>query len=118
YSKYNNRAYLVVADSGLIADSIANCEFGPIKDGKVDFAYIDARHEYEYVKSDMNAWWDLISDDGILAGHDYDSMHPGVMQAVDEFEKSRRVQVYYTPDHPNSWYIYKNGLKTFEKPRF
>lgn len=39
----------------------------------LDFAYIDARHDYCGVLEDMNAYYPLIRQGGILAGHDYNS---------------------------------------------
>ena len=37
----------------------------------LDFAYIDARHDYCGVKEDLEAYWPLIKPGGIMAGHDY-----------------------------------------------
>ena len=37
----------------------------------LDFAYIDARHDYCGVKDDLEAYWPLIKPGGIMAGHDY-----------------------------------------------
>ena len=50
----------------------------------LDFIFIDAAHDYENVKKDINAWYPKLKKNGIIAGHDYDS-HPGTKQAVDEF---------------------------------
>lgn len=36
-----------------------------------DFVYVDARHDYKGVLVDLQAWWPLIRDGGIMAGHDY-----------------------------------------------
>ena len=33
--------------------------------------FIDARHSYDAVLEDLNAWWPKIRPGGILAGHDY-----------------------------------------------
>ena len=54
-------------------------------DKSIDFAFIDADHDYENVKADLIAWWPKIKPGGILAGHDYCSGWAGVSQAVDEF---------------------------------
>ncbi len=56
----------------------------------MDFVYIDARHDYESVLEDLNAWFDKVKPGGIFAGHDYvDGMLAqgdfGVKSAVDEF---------------------------------
>jgi Predicted O-methyltransferase len=37
----------------------------------LDFAYIDARHDYCGVMDDLKAYWPLIKPGGIMAGHDY-----------------------------------------------
>lgn len=56
---------------------------------KIDFAFIDANHMYEQVREDIDAWWPLIRQNGILAGHDYNGRGDrvlgwGVKRAVDE----------------------------------
>jgi predicted O-methyltransferase YrrM len=54
-------------------------------DGSLDFAYIDAAHEYDAVYADIRAWWPKIKQGGVMAGHDYSRRGPGVIKAVDEF---------------------------------
>jgi len=56
------------------------------KDNSLDFVFIDAAHDYESVKKDINAWYPKIKESGIIAGHDY-GWSPTVRQAVDEFFK-------------------------------
>src|SRR3954463_11686310 len=51
--------------------------------GPFDMAYIDGDHDYEPVKADIRAVYELVAPYGWLAGHDYGSC-PGVQQAVDE----------------------------------
>lgn len=102
-------ASLMRASGATIADAIASGDLGHIKERKVDFVYIDAGHEYEDAKMDIATWWPLVSDRGILAGHDYDKTHPGVQQAVQEFAEQYDLSVYLTREHPNSWYCYKSG---------
>lgn len=51
----------------------------------VDIVYIDGCHQYEYVKRDILNYSKIVKVGGFVAGHDYCSQHPGVMQAVDEF---------------------------------
>lgn len=54
------------------------------EDDSIDFCFIDASHEYEDVKADIEAWLPKIKSGGILAGHDYDIVWQGVIKAVDE----------------------------------
>ncbi|MGH7120211.1 MAG: class I SAM-dependent methyltransferase [Acetobacteraceae bacterium] len=51
---------------------------------RFDIVYLDAAHEYEPVKRDLNAYYGLLERDGLLIGDDYLSWD-GVTKAVDEF---------------------------------
>jgi hypothetical protein len=72
-----------------------------VPDHSLDFAYIDARHDYESVKEDIAAWSAKVRPGGILAGHDYvDGDFPEgefyVKSAVDEFFGERGIHVHGT----------------------
>lgn len=73
----------------------------------IPFVYIDGAHDCNSVSADIAAWWDRLATGGVLAGHDYDPSHPGVMDAVDRF--ARNMTVYHTHEttEPPSWYIFK-----------
>jgi hypothetical protein len=71
------------------------------EDHSFDFVYIDARHDYDSVLEDLEAWCAKVRPGGILAGHDYvDGDLPegdfGVKSAVDEFFGARRIPVHGT----------------------
>jgi hypothetical protein len=58
-------------------------------DGRFDFVFVDGDHTYNSVKADIEAWWPLVNNGGLLCGHDID--HPrdrrglwGVRRAVEE----------------------------------
>lgn len=56
-----------------------------IADGSVDFVYIDANHEYDFIKSDIQMWLPKVKKGGILSGHDFIQMDRiGVIRAVRE----------------------------------
>lgn len=103
-------ASLMRAAGGEIASAISSGQLGHIKERVVDFVYIDAGHTYEDARNDITTWWPLISDRGILAGHDFDDTHPGVQQAVREFATAAGRTIYLTSEHPNSWYCYKSAI--------
>jgi glycosyltransferase involved in cell wall biosynthesis len=54
-------------------------------DDSIDFAFIDAAHDYHNVRTDLQAWWPKVRPGGMLAGHDYTNSHPDVICAVDAF---------------------------------
>ena len=54
------------------------------KDRSIDFVFIDAAHDYENVKADLNAWYPKVKLGGFIGGHDYPG-YDGVVKAVNEF---------------------------------
>lgn len=58
-----------------------------------DIIYIDASHDYESVKKDINCWYSKLKDGGIICGDDYIDGWPGVIQAVDEFFKDKEINL-------------------------
>ena len=74
----------------------------------IDFLYIDANHQYEHVRRDIEWFWPHIAKNGVLAGHDYDLTLEGVVRAVNEFAERLAVNVYLTHEPRfTSWYISK-----------
>ena len=53
-------------------------------DNSLDLVYVDADHEYESVKEDINNWLPKIKKGGFIAGHDFYGVNNGVEQAVIE----------------------------------
>jgi predicted O-methyltransferase YrrM len=51
---------------------------------KISVLHIDAGHEYEEVKTDIDHWIPLVDHDGIVIFDDYDSTHPDVKKAIHE----------------------------------
>jgi hypothetical protein len=50
------------------------------KDQSLDFVFIDANHEYEYVYEDIKKWLPKVKYGGVLAGHDIS--YPPIFQAL------------------------------------
>mmetsp|Transcript_140938 Transcript_140938/g.450669 ORF Transcript_140938/g.450669 Transcript_140938/m.450669 type:complete len:374 (-) Transcript_140938:63-1184(-) len=57
------RAEIVASDSVAAASRIADAE--------LDFVYLDARHDFAGVVTDIRAWWPKVRVGGIFAGHDF-----------------------------------------------
>ncbi len=49
-----------------------------------DSIFIDANHHYAECKADIEAWRLFIKPGGIISGHNYWAIDPGVMEAVNE----------------------------------
>lgn len=106
-------AKIVRGASVEVAASIAAITESKFYSEKFGFVYLDGAHDKPSVAMDIEAWWPLVADNGILAGHDWEMKsgdHPGVKEAVLEFAESHDLIVYLTHDDPKSWYVYKSGL--------
>lgn len=53
-------------------------------DGYFDWIYIDALHNYESVKADLNAWYPKLRKGGLLSGDDYGT---NIKPLADRWEK-------------------------------
>jgi len=52
----------------------------------LDFVFIDARHRYEDLYTDIFLWKEVIKKGGMISGHDYGhESYPGIKQAVDQW---------------------------------
>lgn len=71
-----------------------------VADESIDFVFIDAIHDYEHVKEDIQAWLPKVKKGGLLAGDDYKTRFPGLCQSVDELLPHRTIDGVV-------WYIKK-----------
>ncbi len=113
FERYARFAKLVRDTSANVASVLQTVDVGGAYNQHYDFVYIDAGHKYDQVIDDMRAWWPIVSEFGIMAGHDFREErgdHSEVYSAVMDFAHARSLTVYFTPDNPQSWYIYKNGM--------
>lgn len=72
---------------------------GKVEEHSLDLVFLDARHDYEAVWSDMVAWHRKVRRGGIMSGHDFSWMFPTVAMAVYKasFSTPERV-VHLAPD--------------------
>lgn len=75
------------------------------EDGYFDFIYIDAAHDYDSVKKDVEIWWPKLKEGGIFSGHDYfpdtriwRGKKCGVWEAVNEFAEKMGTEVHHMTD--------------------
>jgi len=81
-------------------------------DGSLDFVYIDANHDYEHCKEDLEAWAKKVKSGGLVMGHDYvknEKQNVGVIKAVDEWVKKYNISpLFIWADSTPSWmYVQK-----------
>ena len=80
-------------------------------DNDFDFIYIDASHEYEDVKRDIQQYYSKLKHGCIMSGNDYyyenEGIHIGVKQAVDEIFGEENVMRFID----SSWFAVKPKLK-------
>lgn len=91
-----------------------------IPDVSASIVYIDGNHGYENVWADLVAWWPKVKVGGILAGHDYDPGHEGVMRAVDQWSAglaSSPETIWLTRDYVPSWFMFKDRPDYDDSPR-
>jgi len=53
--------------------------------GKVDFALVDATHDYRSVSGELSLLWTRLPASGYILCHDYSAKYDGVRVAVDQF---------------------------------
>lgn len=87
-----------------------------IEEEAFDAVYLDAAHDVGSVTQDLAAWWPLVKDGGLFAGHDYlqgtrAEGYPadfGVKEAVDAFVHARQLDLQVTSeDQFPTWWIHK-----------
>ena len=91
-----------------------------VPDNSLDFVFIDAAHDYENVRKDIEAWYPKVKSGGIVSGHDYFKGHSiqnvQVIQAVDDFVTKHNLKLEltdwdkrnpYKDDRQPCWYFTK-----------
>jgi len=82
-------------------------------DETLDFVFIDANHDYIYVKEDIKEWSKKVKKGGIVAGHDYvNGLHGqiyGVKQAVNEWVAKNKIDPLFLlkKDGCPTWFYIK-----------
>lgn len=81
-------------------------------DESIDFVYVDALHDYDSVKADINAFYPKVKKGGIIAGHDYHlGDWPGVYHAVNEFVSKNNLEMNLTGIDSPDYEIEHDGQK-------
>src|SRR3989344_3021558 len=116
---YNKKDNLIVAEVGVwkgdttkhiikilpIKKNYAKDAVKDIKE-KLDFIYIDADHDYEPVKKDIELYYKLLHKGGVLSGDDIQNrkIPNGVGKALAEFAVKNNLDFFI---EGNNWWIIK-----------
>lgn len=65
---------------------------------EVNVIFIDGDHTYEGCKADIDNWYPQMAKGGVMLFHDADATSPGVVQAIEEFAKNNKLEVWYSPN--------------------
>lgn len=88
---------------------------------KLDFVFIDADHTYEGCKEDIEAWWFIVEQGGMLCGHDFNNQPDkegekwGVKKAVEEFVEKHKDEIelqdgkLFSLGMDYTWFVTKKG---------
>lgn len=76
-----------------------------VPDESLDFVFLDANHEYEYVLEDIIEWTKKVKVGGIVAGHDYK------VDPVRNYGVIEAIQKYTSDNHIAPWFILHAGGK-------
>lgn len=67
-----------------------------VKDGSLDFVYIDAMHDFDNVMTDIITWVPKVKKEGIISGHDYFKFYQsGVIEAVKAYTIAHNIQNWH-----------------------
>lgn len=96
----------------LIIKGKSNEIVGRFADKSLDFVYIDANHQYEYVRNDIELWTKKVKTNGYVCGHDYFDKFPGVIKATNEFVKKYNYKLFNKTNKPISadWWFKKEEI--------
>ncbi|SRR5260221_6576562 len=74
-----------------------------IKNGSLDFIYIDGDHRFPFIAEDLYEWYWKVKKGGVIAGHDYFCTDPWATNVlcqvgvvVDAFVKAYKIENFYT----------------------
>jgi len=75
----------------------------------LDFVYIDANHQFDFVMQDIFEWSKRVKKGGLVAGHDYIRTKGfGVIEAVNAYTQAHGINEFFLTSEPySSWFFCK-----------
>ena len=83
-----------------------------LKGMQLDFVYLDGNHHNPQITRDLNNYWSIVKEGGILCGHDYYNLDTPtyrceVKDAVDKFLTTIEYKEFFVTTECTSWWIVK-----------
>lgn len=78
------------------------------EDGFFDFIYVDDNHSRKHVKQSGESWYPKVKDGGVFGGHDFNSQHASVIEAVLDFIDEYNLQLCGFDDE--DWWVKKTKI--------
>jgi hypothetical protein len=72
---------------------------------RAEMIYIDASHEEDDVYKDLSNYYELLENNGIMFGDDYQRSWPGVINSVNRFSKEKNIELEIID---NNFWVLKN----------
>lgn len=83
-----------------------------VRDGSLDFVYIDGNHGFDFVIQDLIVWSAKVKSDGIIAGHDYYRFRwAGVVDAVDAYTRAHQIHEWFVDDMREASFFWANDWR-------
>lgn len=74
-----------------------------VREGTLDFAYIDGHHGFDWVMQDLIEWSKRVRNGGIIAGDDYYHFdYAGVIDAVNAYTAHHKINPWFLIQAPRS----------------
>lgn len=102
--------------SGYPCEIIKKTSMDAVKDfspNSLDFVYIDANHDFDYVLEDITEWAKIVRPGGIVSGHDYvaqnysHTIKYGVIDATNNYIKAHHIHPLFVfgDERSASWFF-------------
>ena len=89
-----------------------------VPDESLDFVYIDANHEFDYVMRDIIEWSKKVKIGGVVAGHDYYRFrNAGVVAAVDVYTRMHGIEEWFVTDEQMASFFWIREHRLFDKSK-
>ena len=97
YSSINKNRYEFIRE--LSTDAVRN-----FTTDSIDLIFIDGDHRYQAVLDDLNTWWPIVKQGGILIGDDY--WMSDVKNAVHKFAENNNLSVKFVINTKNNYKLF------------